>query len=567
MTSQTTTSYPTSQPLTSSPLNETASTTNLKKLNNLNSNNNNNINHNHNDHNDPSHIASPTTNNNNASLQPPPPPQSRSLRTNKRSELEKLIREFQNKLGNDWEKYHETLALFLIGKLSRVELVTIITPLLKDGGLIKYHNKLLLLNFANSLKDGQLDFHNEFASFWNKKSAKSSKVKSSQYEKVKSNIMSLPIRERRRIKSITRDGGKKGKITAGITLTRHSLLPKIPMIQDKDEQQLQVNNLVQWQQDVVNGINTPIASENYELPDLDNLSKRILMTMREYGLTGGINPQVLEVLMLGLNSHLKNILESAIDVAKYRKTKYTSNDYIIEINNSLNEAKEGLESKKRKIDELDGPTASSLSSSSVVASSSSTKSSSSKDITLNIENLYDTLEMFPHLIEPNGPKLRLSNVMLENDDMVNANSLDYELPPRSFLDTVPVASSTAAKAAAAAAAAAAASSSVNIANGTSKPDGIKTENSNSVPSTGGDKAKDDSTKENDDVKKEDASDPSIKSNASNTTTSATSPNTNNNVNANSPPVQAVASTLPRFDAHIGTSDELKWVLHDLITSM
>ena len=62
------------------------------------------------------------------------------------------------------------------------------------------------------------------------------------------------------------------------------------MIQDKEQQQLQVNNLVQWQQDVLNGINTPIATENYEIPDYDNLSRMMLMIMREHGLTGGLNP-------------------------------------------------------------------------------------------------------------------------------------------------------------------------------------------------------------------------------------------------------------------------------------
>lgn len=30
----------------------------------------------------------------------------------KRLEMEKLIREFQTKLGRNWEKYHETLSLF-----------------------------------------------------------------------------------------------------------------------------------------------------------------------------------------------------------------------------------------------------------------------------------------------------------------------------------------------------------------------------------------------------------------------------------------------------------------------
>ena len=140
--------------------------------------------------------------------------------------------------------------------------------------------------------------------------------------------MGLPVKERKRIIDISRDSGKKNKIATDIILTRHSILPKIPMIQDKEQQQLQVNNLVQWQQDVLNGINTPIATENYEIPDYDNLSRHMLMTMREYGLTGGMNPGVMEVLLLGLESHLKNIVETAIDVAKFRKNKYTNDSYV-----------------------------------------------------------------------------------------------------------------------------------------------------------------------------------------------------------------------------------------------
>ena len=39
--------------------------------------------------------------------------------------------------------------------------------------------------------------------------------------------------------------------------------------------------------------------------------------------------------------------------------------------------------------------------------------------------------MYPHLVESEGPKLRLSNVMLENDDMIN-DDLNYYLPPKSI---------------------------------------------------------------------------------------------------------------------------------------
>ncbi|PVH15560.1 uncharacterized protein CXQ87_003403 [Candidozyma duobushaemuli] len=342
------------------------------------------------------------------------------VKGNQRSQLEVLIKDFQNKLGKDWEKYHESLTLYLVGKLSRSELVSIVGPMLKNG-LIKWHNKFLLLNFANSLQDSPVEFSSELASFWNKKNSKTKNVRSTQYEKFKRNIMGLPLKERRRIRSITRDSGKRNKINASITLTRQALLPKIPMIQDKEQQQLQVNNLVQWQQDVVNGINAPLAATCYELPDTDNLSRRVLMTMREHGLTGGVNTQVLEMISLGLEAHLKTILENAIDVSRYREQKYNSNDFLSpkddtpENGSMINghsraESLSGIGSRKRNHDD-----------------SSPTKK---ETVVLNVEDMYNTLEMFPHLVEPNGAKIRLSNVMLQNDDQAADTKPHYDLKER-----------------------------------------------------------------------------------------------------------------------------------------
>lgn len=425
--------------------------------------------------------------------------QSMAIKPIDHMELENHIRDFQNKLGNDWDKYQEALSLFLIGKLSRNEMVDTITPLLKDG-LVKYHNKLLLMNFANSLKEGPLDSQTEFASFWNKKASKTKNVKSSQYEKFKMNIMGLPIRERRRIKNISRESGKKGKLSASITLTRHALLPKIPMIQDKAQQQSHVNNLVQWQQDVVNGINTPIATENYEIPDYDNLSRRMIMTMREHGLTGGLNPQVMEVLLLGLEVHLKNIIESAIDVARYRENKYASNDYLSpssDLGTRIENREDEISQERKR-----------------------------QKVTLGAEDLYDTLEMFPHLIEPGGPKLRLANVMLQNDDMSTTGELDYELPPKS-----------------------------ELINGTSSNDTLL------VNQKGNDK--DELTNSNnghpivpkDEEDAGESVDPKLDTQHKNSLVP----------HKQAPTTAQISKQIP--DSHTGTNDDLKWLLHDLISTM
>lgn len=482
---------------------------------------------------------------------------------NSHAELEDHIRAFQSELGNDWDKYQETLSLFLIGKLSRTEMVNMITPILErhSGGveqgsprnLIAYHNKLLLLNFANSFKEGPVDPSNDIASFWNKKNAATSKpknVKSSQYEKFKQNIMGLPIRERRRIKNITRDSGRRGKLNASITLTRHSLLPRIPMIQDKQQQQSHVNNLVSWQQDVVNGINTPIATDNYEIPDHDNLSRRMVMTMREYGLTGALNQQVMEVLLLGLDVHLKNIIESAIDVARYRETKYASNVYLGAMTTSSLEpiapsapsvaagsatsgtSQIGEDSTNGSVikdsNDPESWMTSSISNTGVITNREDEISPDRKrqKITLHTEDLFDTLELYPHLIEPSGPRLRLANVMLQNDDMVTHGELDYELPPKHTMQT----------------------STVDAPAEKSTPENETDDMSSDVAhdkTSKGEKLETDSkiAKDNPDE--------------------AEKPKTDDKNMAVADPARHPV----RFESHIGTHDELKWLIHDLISTM
>lgn len=416
-------------------------------------------------------------------------PSGQTHRAAKKIQLELLIRELQGKLGPKWDVYHEALTFFLIGKLSRSELVDIVSPLLKNG-LLELHNKFLLLNFANSLQDSPAEFCSDIASFWNKKNAKTKNVKSTQYEKFKQNIMGLPLKERRRIRSITRDSGKRNKINAYLTLTRQALLPKIPFIQDREEQLLQVNNLVLWQQDVVTGINTPLSLSSFELPDLEGLSRRVVMAMRENGLTGGLNPRVLDILSLGLEIHLKNILESAIDTVRYRKNKYSATSLILALQNGdsfVNGAKNANSTKNLKKRKLD-------------------KEYHNPEVIISSEDLHNTFEMYPHLIEPGGPKYRLASTMLQNDDMIDLHHPGYTLPPKPASLCLPSALDNS-----------------FASNGTAKGSTEAKEEEKTKGADGG-------------------------SSASQNLAKTSQPADNNGSN-------------------YGTVDELKWVLHDLITSL
>lgn len=302
----------------------------------------------------------------------------------KRIDLEKLVLDFQRKLGENWDKYQSALCLFLLGKLSRQELNDELITIL-DRSTIRMHNQLLLANLANSLRDSPTVGLSSVG-FGGPLSKKQKRKTSSQYEKIKKDIMALPPRERRRLKNIQRDSGKKNMITSSLTMTRQELLPKIPLISKNNLSNgmgtdVRINNTALWTQEIIQGISTLNAAESYEMPDSDSLHTKITAIMREHGLIGKINDDVTKIISLGLETHLKSLMESMIDVVRYRKRLYASDELL-----------------------------------DTVSPNSSKKAQKNKKIIVTLDDLFDTFEQLPLLIDVGGPSMRLSTSMLRNDD-------------------------------------------------------------------------------------------------------------------------------------------------------
>jgi len=320
----------------------------------------------------------------------------------KRIEVENLAKEFQKKLGSNWDKYQTTISAFLVGKLSRNELTNVLSNLLIDSKMVRMHNQLLLANLANSLRDGPItaSANSGFGNSNSNKRKRENRVKpSSQYEKLKKDIMGLPIRERRRIKSITRDSGKRSMANSALTLTRQSLLPKIPYTSDKEKQI--TGNTIEWTQDISHGIQTLLSTETFSLPDNENLKNRMLGIAREHGLTGNIDKNVVDLTYIGLENYLKNIIEQAIDTVRYRKHKYSSEDILESTTTTTT-----ISSKKPSIKKQ-------------------------KKIILTNEDMVDTFNLFPYLVEPSGPIYRLHSVQLNDDCHIDEKtSIDSILKPK-----------------------------------------------------------------------------------------------------------------------------------------
>lgn len=355
---------------------------------------------------------------------------------NQRIDLESLLGEFTDLLGKEnWTKYAQVISLFILGKLSRKELCNeldlLFTPI--DGSstnislsasadaskaplrgralLIRMHNHLLLGILANSLKDSPLmgNLSDGTWGFGNGSSLANKKrvnKHNSQIETYKKIVMSLPVNDRQRLKSITKEAGKRGFVLCSVLQARLNTIPKIPIVLNPETlKRVKSNNLktpLEWSQDIMNGFNAPLATDSYSLPDTESLFLRMVGISREHGLVGTVDTGCVELLSLALDNYLKNILESAIDTVRYRQKKYS--EYYDLGDNGFYEpvAEDGKVSPEKEA------------------------YAKKESMSLTNEDLYDCFTLFPNLVEPTGAFVSLPAVGLLNDDelVVTNSSID-----------------------------------------------------------------------------------------------------------------------------------------------
>lgn len=410
-----------------------------------------------------SHLATMNTHNNsnlNVTLSP-------SLKkelnlTNQRLDLGVLIEELTSILGKDnWVKYAQVISHFVLGKLSRIELVKQLDQIFEDNitannnnnntedesegainsdarysheqrhKLTRLHNQLLLGIFANSLRDSPMGKSDRSWGFQNGSNLMGKNVKkvnkhNSQIEMYKKIVMSLPNGDRNRLKTITREAGKRGFIYCTVLQNRLNNVPKIPIVTNQDTlKRVKKNNLktpLEWSQDIVNGFNAPLAVDTYSLPDNDSLFLRMTGIARENGLVGTVDARCVDMLSVALDHYLKTLIEIGIDSVRYRRKKYSEyydlNDEGVYVPVSgLGEDFTLMESipKKEEVIEEDEELQ---------------PQSNQPKISLTNEDIQNALTIFPNLVEPtSGSVQTLTTTGLCNDDdlVVMKSSVD-DLP-------------------------------------------------------------------------------------------------------------------------------------------
>lgn len=294
-----------------------------------------------------------------------------------------VVAAFQKLLGPKWDKYQTAVSMFLVGRLTRDELLEEVGDMIAQGPGRRLHNQLLVGMLANSFKSHPMDGMG--GGFGSQRRRKMSR--SSQWDQIKKVVLSLPIRERMRIKAITRESGKRGLTSNVIVQTRQALVPRIPIV-TSSAPELQNKNLARTMvsvKDILDMVNAPLMSEAYELPERGALRDRMIGAAREYGVLGSVSLKAADVLYLGLQYHLKAIVGAAIDNLVARSA-----------------------SRSR------GGTGN---------GSNGASASNNGPICITLEDMADTFTLAPNLTEPFGSMDLLTDAMLRNDD-------DYDILAR-----------------------------------------------------------------------------------------------------------------------------------------
>lgn len=309
----------------------------------------------------------------------------RLIKDSSRIDVDSLMNEFRRELGpSKWEKYRDSLTHFLMGKLSRAELVKCLKENLGlSGYAMRNHNTLVLSLLANACREAPPGTESSLAEW--KATTRGGKARHTQIDstndRMHKEILSLPVRERRRIKNIAKESAAALKAPLilpqppVLVATRQAMLPHIPFHQDSSKESRnsspmlnagttsqaqngerslkeQVRNTtgrgkdkdnspsgtgsslltdpllglhsgrtsgpLTWTQDIIQGFDTPLISESHEVPDDFALGSRMLGIALEHGVLGGIGTGATDMMLVGLETYLSNIVDRLIAV-KHRR--------------------------------------------------------------------------------------------------------------------------------------------------------------------------------------------------------------------------------------------------------
>ncbi|PWY92951.1 hypothetical protein BO70DRAFT_328414 [Aspergillus heteromorphus CBS 117.55] len=223
-----------------------------------------------------------------------------------RLDLEPIYTELKAAIGENWAEYKEATALFLLGQLNQSELSSRLDHIIcADHKTEHLHNNFICAIIGNLTRD--LPDHGvaSWVSANDKPSVVSKPTSGDAAEqRLKTEVMQLPPRDRRRIKAIPeRDPNEN----APNELEEYNLAKQIKLPSQVPASAGGLNK-TNWELEIRKRYAQPLASETGEFPDAESIHARMVPICYEESIVSGASLPCAEFMAIATETFVKEVL-------------------------------------------------------------------------------------------------------------------------------------------------------------------------------------------------------------------------------------------------------------------
>ncbi|KAE8145414.1 WD40 repeat-like protein [Aspergillus avenaceus] len=223
-----------------------------------------------------------------------------------RLDLEPIYTELKTAIGDNWAEYKEATTLFLLGQLNQNELSSRVDHIIcADQKTEHLHNNFVCAIIGNLTRD--LPDHGvaSWVSANDKPSVVSKPTSGDAAEqRLKTEVMQLPPRDRRRIKAIPeRDPSE----TTPNEVEEYHLAKQIKLPSQVPASAGGLNK-TNWELEIRKRYAQPLASETGEFPDAESIHARMIPICYEESIVSGAGFPCAEVMAIATETFVKEVL-------------------------------------------------------------------------------------------------------------------------------------------------------------------------------------------------------------------------------------------------------------------
>ncbi|MCJ1424836.1 transcriptional coactivator hfi1/ADA1 [Sticta canariensis] len=258
--------------------------------------------------------ASLTNSKLNGASAPLPLKTTKSPNTAQRIDLEPLYTSLKAAIGEHWANYKEAISFFLLGHLNQNELSLRIDHYVTvDPSTVHLHNQLIAAIYGNVIRDLPDQGVAPWVSANDKPVVLSKPVSGDAAEqRLKTEVMQLPARERRRLKEVP-DVEVTDTMSHAVatSMTDYHLAKQIKM-PDNVPASAGGLNKSNWDLEIRKRYSQPLASETGEFPDTDAIQGRMVPICYEESLPNGAGASCAEFMATATEQYIKAVVSSIL---------------------------------------------------------------------------------------------------------------------------------------------------------------------------------------------------------------------------------------------------------------